>query len=116
MLQRSRSTKDTAMVGERTKVNSSVSTLVPDVHNSIRAGSCVQRTTSEHLFYHLRILNFEQRLQDLHKEIQAFKRKEVMNIEEIKHNVGNLTQINANLEAAFTELEVRDTALLQCET
>ncbi|XP_056255668.1 dynein axonemal heavy chain 3 [Seriola aureovittata] len=52
-----------------------------------------------------RIFNFDQRLQDLDKEIQAFKRKEMMNIEEMKNNVGNLSQITANLEAAVTELE-----------
>lgn len=42
------------------------------------------------------------------KEIQAFNKKEVMNMEEMKNNVGNLSQITANLEAAVTELEVRD--------
>ena len=42
------------------------------------------------------------------KAIQAFKRKEVMNIEEMKNNVGNLNEITANLESAVTELEVRD--------
>lgn len=31
-----------------------------------------------------------------------------MNIEEMKNNVGNLNEITANLEAAVTELEVRD--------
>lgn len=46
------------------------------------------------------------------KEIQAFKKKEVMNMDEMKNNVGNLTQITANLEGALTELEVRDIALL----
>lgn len=60
-------------------------------------------------FDYLRILEFDQRLQDVDKEIQAFKKKEVMNMEEMKNNVGNLTQITANLEGALTELEVRDT-------
>ena len=46
------------------------------------------------------------------KEIQAFKKKEVMNIDEMKNNVGNLAQITANLEAALIELEVRDSAIL----
>lgn len=49
------------------------------------------------------------------KEIQSFKRKEMSNIEDMKNNVGNLSQITANLEAAVTELEVRDTALLLCK-
>lgn len=65
------------------------------------------------LFDSLRILDFEQRLQDMDKEIQAFKKKEVMNMEEMKNNVGNLAQITVKLEAALTELEVRVTALLQ---
>ncbi|XP_035537407.1 dynein heavy chain 3, axonemal [Morone saxatilis] len=52
-----------------------------------------------------RILEFDQRLQDVDKEIQAFKKKEVMNLEEMKNNVGKLTQITTNLEAALIELE-----------
>uniref|UniRef100_A0A8C4DXT9 Dynein axonemal heavy chain 3 n=1 Tax=Dicentrarchus labrax TaxID=13489 RepID=A0A8C4DXT9_DICLA len=52
-----------------------------------------------------RILEFDQRLQDVDKEIQAFKKKEVMNMEEMKNNVGNLTQITTNLETALIELE-----------
>lgn len=59
------------------------------------------------LFDSLRILDFEQRLQDMDKEIQAFKKKEVMNMEEMKNNVGDLAQITVKLEAALTELEVR---------
>lgn len=49
------------------------------------------------------------------KEIQAFKKKDMMNIEMMRNNVGNLGQITANLEAALTELEV-STALQQRET
>lgn len=49
------------------------------------------------------------------KEIQAFKKKDMMNIEMMRNNVGNLGQITANLEAALTELEV-STALQQHET
>ncbi|KAI4817445.1 hypothetical protein KUCAC02_010846 [Chaenocephalus aceratus] len=52
-----------------------------------------------------RILEFAYKLEDVDKAIQAFKRKEVMNIEEMKNNVGNLNEITANLEAAVTELE-----------
>lgn len=73
-------------------------------------------TTAIFPFDYLRILDFDQRLQDVDKEIQAFKKKEVMNMEELKNNVGNLSQITANLETAVTELEVRDTALLRCKT
>uniref|UniRef100_A0A3Q3EKF3 Dynein axonemal heavy chain 3 n=1 Tax=Labrus bergylta TaxID=56723 RepID=A0A3Q3EKF3_9LABR len=52
-----------------------------------------------------RVFNFDQRLQDVNKEIQAFREKEMMNMEEMKNNVGNLAQITANLESALTELE-----------
>ncbi|KAM7373014.1 hypothetical protein PAMP_007900 [Pampus punctatissimus] len=52
-----------------------------------------------------RITDFDQTLQDLDKAIQAFKKKEMMSMEEMKNNVGNLAQITANLEAAVTELE-----------
>ncbi|XP_068431186.1 dynein axonemal heavy chain 3 isoform X2 [Clinocottus analis] len=52
-----------------------------------------------------KILDFEQRLQDVDIEIQAFKKKEVMNMEEMRNNVRHLTQISSNLEAAVTELE-----------
>lgn len=69
-------------------------------------------TTAMSPFDYLRIFDFDQRLQNVDKEIQAFKKKEVMNMDEMKNNVGNLTQITANLEAALTELEVIDTELL----
>ncbi|XP_041823134.1 dynein heavy chain 3, axonemal [Melanotaenia boesemani] len=53
-----------------------------------------------------RIFEFYENLQGLDKEIQTFKKKnEVMNIEEMKNNVGKLSQITACLEAAVTELE-----------
>lgn len=62
-----------------------------------------------------RIFDFDQRLQEINKEIQAFKKKEVMNIEELRNNVGNLSQITANLEAGITELEVRGYILFHCK-
>lgn len=71
-------------------------------------------THTDSLFHSHRALDFEQGLQDLDMEIQAFRRKELMNMVEMKNNVGKLTQISAKLEAALTELEVRVTELLQC--
>ncbi|XP_062266298.1 dynein axonemal heavy chain 3 [Platichthys flesus] len=64
-----------------------------------------------------RILEFDQRLQEVDKEIQAFKKKEVMNMEEIENNVETLSQITANLESAVTELEDinREETLLEKE-
>ncbi|XP_024913275.1 dynein heavy chain 3, axonemal-like [Cynoglossus semilaevis] len=52
-----------------------------------------------------RIKDFEHRLQDMDKEIQSFKKKELMTMEEIKKNVQVLTEISTNLEAAVNELE-----------
>ncbi|XP_075305326.1 dynein axonemal heavy chain 3 [Odontesthes bonariensis] len=52
-----------------------------------------------------RVYEFDQTLQDLDKEIQAFRKKEVMNMEEMKNNVGKLSQITSSLEAAVSELE-----------
>lgn len=70
-----------------------------------------EMTPAISLFNSLRILAFKQKLQDVDKEIQAFRKKEMMHMEEIKNNVSNLTQITVNLGAALTELEVRVTAL-----
>lgn len=55
----------------------------------------------------LRVVDFEQRLLVLDEDIQAFKKKEVMNMDEMRNNVGNLRQISDRLEAALMELEVR---------
>lgn len=48
----------------------------------------------------------------MQKEILAFKKKKLMNMEEIKNNVRNLTQITTNLVDAVTELEVREATCL----
>lgn len=45
------------------------------------------------------------------KKIKTFKKKEVMNMDELKKNVETLTQITANLETALIELEVKVTDL-----
>ncbi|XP_075900184.1 dynein axonemal heavy chain 3 [Nelusetta ayraudi] len=52
-----------------------------------------------------RVVDFEQRLLALDEDIQAFKKKEVMNMDEMRNNVGNLRQISDRLEAALMELE-----------
>nr|XP_040045455.1 dynein heavy chain 3, axonemal-like isoform X2 [Gasterosteus aculeatus aculeatus] len=56
-------------------------------------------------FLQNRVLEFHLRLKNLNKEIRAFEKKHVMNMEEIKNNVRNLTRITASLEAAVTEQE-----------
>lgn len=48
----------------------------------------------------------------MQKEILAFKKKKLMNMEEIKNNVRNLTQITTNLVDAVTELEVSKATFL----
>lgn len=53
------------------------------------------------------MFNFEQRLQELDRELQTFKEKERMSMNEIKNNVASLSQINTKLEGALSELEVR---------
>ncbi|XP_069555861.1 dynein axonemal heavy chain 3 [Brachyistius frenatus] len=63
----------------------------------------MKEEAEDHLQTRLAVL--EQKLQDVDKEIQAFKKKEVMNIEEMKNNVEKLSKTNANLEAAVSELE-----------
>lgn len=59
------------------------------------------------MVYVFRVADFEQRLLVLDEDIQAFKKKEVMNMDEMRNNVGNLRQISDRLEAALMELEVR---------
>lgn len=54
-----------------------------------------------------RVVDFEQRLLALAEDIQAFKKKEVMSMDEMRNNVGNLKQITDRLDAALMELEVR---------
>lgn len=54
-----------------------------------------------------RVVDFEQRLLALDEDIHAFKKKEVMNMDEMRNNVGNLKQITDRLDAALMELEVR---------
>lgn len=67
-------------------------------------------TPAVSLFDSLRTLEFDQKLHDLDMEIKAFQKKQVMTMEEMKNNVETLSQIADNLEAALTELDVRNTA------
>lgn len=64
----------------------------------------------------LRISKFVQKLQSISKDVEAFKRKELMSPEEMKHNVEKLSEVAAFLDAAVAELEVKsDTILLTPE-
>ena len=54
----------------------------------------------------LRIAEFEQKLLGVGKEVESFKKKELMSLEEIKNNVEKLNELTSCLDAAVTELEV----------
>ncbi|CAG5890787.1 unnamed protein product [Menidia menidia] len=76
----------------------------------------ITRTQAEdHL--QTRVYDFDQTLQELDIEIQTFKKKDVMKMEEMKNNVAKLAQITASLEAAVNELEEinKEQALLDRE-
>ncbi|KAL7390222.1 hypothetical protein ABVT39_017308 [Epinephelus coioides] len=96
-----------ALPSDDLRLNSSVfqwpSKIVTEIEGSKIRLDFMRVRAEDHL--QIRILDFEQGLQNVDKDIQAFKSKRKMDIEEIKNNVGNLTQITANLEAAVTELE-----------
>ncbi|XP_051969464.1 dynein axonemal heavy chain 3 [Xyrauchen texanus] len=52
-----------------------------------------------------RIQKFEESLTNLDKEVEVFKMKEKVTLEEMKNNVMLLNKISTSLEAAFKELE-----------
>nr|XP_043909238.1 dynein axonemal heavy chain 3-like [Solea senegalensis] len=52
-----------------------------------------------------RVKEFDQKLLHMEKQIQTFKKKSVMTMEEIKKNVQTISGINSNLESAVFELE-----------
>ncbi|KAM4624509.1 dynein axonemal heavy chain 3 [Polymixia lowei] len=52
-----------------------------------------------------RISAFDQMLEELNKEVEAFKEKELMSLTEMKTNVEKLARLSAALDAAFAELE-----------
>uniref|UniRef100_A0A3P8VG82 Dynein axonemal heavy chain 7 n=1 Tax=Cynoglossus semilaevis TaxID=244447 RepID=A0A3P8VG82_CYNSE len=54
---------------------------------------------------HRRIRIFDCRMLEMDANIKAFREKSVMNIEEIKKNVGTLSEITENLQSAVFELE-----------
>ncbi|XP_035261919.1 dynein heavy chain 3, axonemal [Anguilla anguilla] len=54
---------------------------------------------------HNRILQFDEMLQSVNKEVEGFKKKELMTLDEMKNNVDKLNELSATLDAAVTELE-----------
>lgn len=53
-----------------------------------------------------RCSEFETTLEGYNKEVESFRKKEVMTIEEMKNNVEKLNELDKNLELALTEYEV----------
>ncbi|XP_053350493.1 dynein axonemal heavy chain 3 [Clarias gariepinus] len=64
-----------------------------------------------------RIAELEQTLQGLFKDMDVFKKKEVMSVDEMKSNVEKLSEITACLENATTQLEYinKEESLLERE-
>ncbi|KAG7492071.1 hypothetical protein MATL_G00010690 [Megalops atlanticus] len=52
-----------------------------------------------------RITKFGDMLQNVNKEVESFKKKELMTLDEMKSNVEKLNELSAILDAAVTELE-----------
>ncbi|MEQ2235692.1 hypothetical protein ILYODFUR_004863 [Ilyodon furcidens] len=77
--------------------------IVTELENSRLRLTVLREKAEESL--KTRIFNLDQRLQELEKDIHTFKKKEIINTEEIKHNVATLCQITSNLEEAVGELE-----------
>ncbi|XP_042639137.1 dynein axonemal heavy chain 3 [Orycteropus afer afer] len=53
-----------------------------------------------------RCLEFESKLEGYNKELEAFRKREVMTTEEMKNNVAKLNEISRNLEQALVEFEL----------
>ena len=49
---------------------------------------------------------FESRLEGYSKELEMFRKREVMTTEEMKNNVEKLNDLSKNLDLALTEFEV----------
>lgn len=69
----------------------------------------------------LRCSEFESKLEGYSKELEGFRKREVMTTEEMKTNVEKLSELSKNLDQALLEFEVRglglgasDSATLLC--
>ncbi|XP_061086442.1 dynein axonemal heavy chain 3 [Conger conger] len=67
-----------------------------------RLGS-YREEAEDHL--HNRILQFDEMLQGVNKEVEGFKKKELMTLDEMKNNVDKLNELTVILDDAVTELE-----------
>ncbi|XP_039631019.1 dynein heavy chain 3, axonemal [Polypterus senegalus] len=64
-----------------------------------------------------RISEYEKKLHLYNKELEAFKKREVMSIEEMKNNVEKLNDLSTNLDTAMDELQAinKEESLLERE-
>lgn len=69
----------------------------------------------------LRCSEFESKLEGYSKELEGFRKREVMTTEEMKTNVEKLSELSKNLDQALVEFEVwglglgaSDSATLLC--
>uniref|UniRef100_A0A2K5ETG1 Dynein axonemal heavy chain 3 n=1 Tax=Aotus nancymaae TaxID=37293 RepID=A0A2K5ETG1_AOTNA len=53
-----------------------------------------------------RCSEFESKLEVYHKELEGFRKREVMTMEEMKHNVEKLNELSKNLDQALVESEL----------
>uniref|UniRef100_A0A8B9DMY1 Dynein axonemal heavy chain 3 n=1 Tax=Anser cygnoides TaxID=8845 RepID=A0A8B9DMY1_ANSCY len=65
------------------------------------------RITSYYFTYlYLRISQFDETLEGYNREVESYKKRDVMTIEEMKNNVEKFKELNKNLNNALAELEV----------
>ncbi|KAH0631920.1 hypothetical protein JD844_019823 [Phrynosoma platyrhinos] len=62
-----------------------------------------------------RCSEFEAILESYNKEVESFRKKDVMTIEEMKNNVEKFNELSKNLDFALAEYEVRPLAQLNAE-
>lgn len=55
-----------------------------------------------------RCSEFEAKLEGYNKELEGFRKREVMTAEEMKNNVEKLNELSKNLDQALVEFEVGD--------
>uniref|UniRef100_A0A8C9V6G4 Dynein axonemal heavy chain 7 n=1 Tax=Scleropages formosus TaxID=113540 RepID=A0A8C9V6G4_SCLFO len=96
-----------ALPNEDMKLNSSVFHWPEQIMsvcelNEIRLAACKEHAEGS---LTARIVEFDQKLEFFNKEVESFKKKEVMTLAEMKNNVEKLSKLTTGIEAALMELE-----------
>lgn len=55
---------------------------------------------------YLRCSQFEETLEGYNREVESYKKRDVMTVEEMKNNAEKFKELNKNLDNALTEFEV----------